>query len=340
MKSLTKGESVVIGALLASEPISERERIRRSGIPSRTFEGVRQRAYAEGWILDRYVPDPVRIGRPEVTFVVAQPFLEHFKEVEENWRNDSDGVVVWKWQETLLGVFMSEPGGAKLRRRDLPAEYFRRNFEVVADARMPHVPVYFDFEGAWSRIAELDGVPGYPHTLPAKGHEGSAPTVAAKSELLRVAELVDRPFRASGDSRPNRMSRFFLSPRARRLLATRAVVHRVFLDVTRVPPYKDHAIEKVALVQGELRQPGSAATLYRTLLTIRVLPFLFVTDGSKVLIGALSPAPCIVSQSGPVPSVSGILEHYLSSIEIVREPVSSLLVPVNHRYDRLLPYVK
>jgi hypothetical protein len=113
------------------------------------------------------------------------------------------------------------------------------------------------------------------------------------------------------------------------------IERRVFLDLAKIPPCHDRVIERLAFIQGEFLSGSSPAALFRRLATIRVLPFLFATDGSRVLLGTLSPAPPTPTKADMKPAVLANLQRFLRSIDIVRERVASLSVVVNHRYDRL-----
>jgi hypothetical protein len=336
MKALTRNEATVVRSLLASEPVSERERIRRSGIPSRTFQGARQRAYADGWVFDRYLPDPVSIAKPYVTFVLGQPFAERYREVTDRWKNDLRCVLLWNWEETLFGIFFTGENPTHLGVEQLGPETFRRVFEFTADARKPHIPVFFDFEGSWSRIWELPGTHSYPHPLPSEIWEGHSKPILSSQDRVRIADMVERPFQQGRELGPLRVSPFYLPRSQRRLFEKSAVEHRVFLDLAKVPSYQHRPVERIAFVQGVLHPGGSVSALFRRLLAMKVFPFLFATDESKVLLGALSPAPRGPLSSTPRPAILVGLQRHLRSIEIVRESVSTMNVLVNHRYDRLM----
>jgi hypothetical protein len=336
MRSLTKGEASVVRSLLASERVSERERIRRSGIPSRTFEGARQRAYAEGWVFDRYVPDPVRIARPNVTFSLVQPFAERLDDVVERWKNDMRNVLLWRWQETIFGVFLSSDDDSRVGSRQFGPGTLHSAFEVTADTRRPHIPVFFDFEGSWCRSWEISGTLSYPHPIPMRSLEGEPSRRLSQNDRARVAELVRRPFKRGAEPGPLRVSPFYFPRSQRRLLETETVERRVFLDIAKVPAPQARPFERVAFVQGTFLPGCTAPPLFRRLVAMNVFPFLFATDGSRVLLGTLSSSPGSESGNGPRPAILVGLQRHLRSIEIVRESIPSLTVLVNHRYDRLV----
>lgn len=334
MRLLTDGEASAIRFLLASQEVSERERVFRSGVPSRTFERARRRAYSEGWVVDRYVPSPARIGKPCVSFVLSQPFADRLREVEDRWKRDRACVLLWRWEETLFGVFVADESAAVAHGGSQDREAFRRTFEVTSDTRQPEVPVFFDFEGAWARFTGLGGLQGYPHSLPAHGPSVPPPPVA-EVERSRMAELVQRPLRRGATEGPLRVSPFFLPRSHQRLLRRGVVERRVFLNLGRIPPYQGRSIEQVAFVHGELLDGVSSLGLFRRLIAMRVLPFLFATASTKVIIGALSPVPSAQDSSQARPATLANLQRFLKSIEIVRGRVPSLEVVIDHRYDRL-----
>jgi hypothetical protein len=337
MKALTAGEATVVRSLLASERISERERIRNSGVPPRTFEGIRQRAYTEGWVFERYVPDPSLVRKLSVTFAIVQPFMEHREEVKDAWKNDERCVLLWRWPETLFGVFISEKPLSEFTSRDISQVTFSQSFELHTDTREPQVPVYFDFEGSWSRLANLPGALAYPHPLPLMLTDAQSLVSYPVSESDRrgLADLVRRPILREGSAGPLRVSPFFLPRYLQRLLGSGAIERRVFLDLKKIPPCRETSIEAVAFVRAELLPDASPSSLFRRLASIRVLPFLFATDGLKILLGALSPAPPAQLGERLRPAVLTNLQRFLRSIEITRERVGSLEVVVSHRYDRL-----
>src|ERR1700686_937500 len=118
MRSLTEAEARVIAHMLASSPGQERERLRQLQLPRSTFHAVRRRAYAEGWLHDRYVPDPARFGFPRVTFVVARPFADREDELAQSWDRSPGNVLTWASAQVTFGVFFheSESAGTRLTK--------------------------------------------------------------------------------------------------------------------------------------------------------------------------------------------------------------------------------
>ena len=235
----------------------------------------------------------------------------------------------------MLGVFFSacEPGPSV---EATESDRMWRRFEIVADLGRAQLPVYFDFEGVWARLVGRPGVLEYPHSLPslADAGEDARPLNAAEAGRLAAFMKPAQP-RGTGPS-PFRASPFFLGRAQRRLLETGLAERRTFLDPARVPPFRERGVERLAFVYGELNAGASPAALFRRLAAMKVLPFLFATDGRRVLFATLSVAPP-VGQSEGRPAILANLERYLHSIEILRERVAELVVVIDHRYDRLFP---
>ncbi len=212
---------------------------------------------------------------------------------------------------------------------------FRSEFHITVDVRGGGLPVYFDFEASWSRFSELSGTMAYPRGL-AASIDDAATTAFSNRERERIRELVERPFRDGGATGPLRVSPFFLSRAQRNLLEEGVVERRVLLDTTKVQAFRNRRIEQVAFLHGELLPRAKPELLFRRLMAIQLTPFLFVTEGSTVLLGALSAVPPLRTGRNERPAILANLQQFLQGITIARQPLGSLRVPVDHRYDRLL----
>jgi hypothetical protein len=335
MRSLTGGEAVAIRAMLAALPVSERTRIRETGLGSRTFERIRKRAYSSRWVFDRFVPDPSRTGFGTVFFVVARPFAEHLEGMQARWSDLTSNVLLWRWPETVFGVFFSSESQTRfLEGLNLP-KGVGETFVVASPSGSPTIPVYFDFEAAWVRLTKQRGTLAYPHPLRSANMGEDASLGLQNLESERIAGLLARPFRPSAENAPLRVSPFFFPRSYQHLLETGLVERRTILDLQKVPPFQGRSIERVAFVQGELNSPGTEQALFRRLMAVRVTPFLFASDGSRILLATLSPGPSDIGSGAGRPAILRNLQHFLKDIQIVREAVHDLSVVVNHRYDRL-----
>ncbi len=341
MRSLTRAEAIVIQSLLASEEVTDREHIRRSGLPPRTFEVARKRVLDAGWVHQRYVPNPILLGRPLLSVVIAHPYAEHFRDVVRRWNQIDGNILLWRGGTSVLGVFIRSPLMPSLKQSaelGKPETFSRvRTFEI--DARDSEIPVYFDFEGSWSRVVGEPGPVRYPHSLPERNDRTAQVREASPSEL-RLMESVAR-----STMEPNiELDRtgMFRSDIGRgeilRALDNHLVTRRVFLGLESPPGYRNWELRQVAFLTGRLRQAADGQVMLQNLNShVGLTPFLFVSDGVDVLCALLSPNPESHEQpSRPKDaSVVGTLQKFLSEIHVTREPVDELAVLVDHRYDRL-----
>jgi hypothetical protein len=340
LREISRSEAIVTAELLAGQGLR-----RRGGederIPRRTRQAVRQRLLARDSIRDRYVPDPAALGRPIVTFVIAQPYADKHSESIAKWRLRPEGVDVWAFKDTSFGVFFLPglPEAATLRADLGGSETYRTVFAIDCDSRAATVPVFFDFEAAWTQITGLQGTLAYPHSLPfASVRAGNRSAILQGAErealchLLARRDAVDSP----EDSR-GWMSRLTLSSRERRLLEDGTSELRTFLDPAACSRWAGDFPDTVVFIGGGLVDGRTAPELFRSLLeTCRINPFLFATDGTGVLFGCLSTkvgdrGNRSSSQRAPVlPTI----REFLQQIVVHREPIESLTPLVDHRYDR------
>lgn len=356
-RTLSPAEVQVIRSLLASRPISERERILEAQLPPRTYHAARSRILEEGWVLDRYLPDLGLVGLPYVHFAIGQPFEEGVRGVTDRWGADPTNVLLWTSPQTIFGVFIDAsrtwngPGGLGLG----PETGLRQGAGLTVDSREFSIPVYFDFEGAIGRMAGHTSALAYPQSWFCRGSNGDGrggsahpgnpggargngfPTVP----LSAVAGIVRRPFEVlqRGES-PMRVGPHFAPRSQQRALERGWATRRLFLDPLVLPALQGHRMDRLVLARGELLAQTRPTGLYHRLLAdCHVSPFLFSTDWRSVLIGFV--APSAPREAAPTPSgrpsVSATLQSFLRKIEVYREPTASLVSTVNHRYDRLFP---
>ncbi|HYK92602.1 MAG TPA: hypothetical protein VEY07_00980 [Thermoplasmata archaeon] len=345
MRALTEAEGRVIAVLLGGVGLSERDRLRRIRIPRSTYHAARKRAYEEHWLEDRYVPDPSRFGMPLVTFAVVRPYLDHHRELVDAWTSALPNVLTWSSPQLVLGVFF-HADRPKLTRdigRLLPEGWSRWSYLVSVDVRTPSVPVYFDYEGLWSHLSGLPGTSTYPNGLGGAGPIDEDSPPLTDHQRWAAGEIIHRPFLAETEGRPGHLIGPLGLPFSQlRLLRLGWVVHRVLLDPGRVPPFRGRSADQVTLIMGELREGQRPELLFQTLTReCRVFPFLFVTDGHRLLLGALGRNPSAPPPE-PLPGearrpVLATLQEALQGIEIIEEPAATFRAIVDHRYDRLFP---
>lgn len=332
MKSLSDAEARVVRALLADSPGSERARVRDAGVPRTTFQAIRQRAYVHGWLKECYLPRPDLFGVDRVRFLLVQPFSEAWDRSVRLLRAERGTVLLWATPETLLAVIFERGHEYREERLVIPSTS-GRYWSVSTGPDGAGVVSYFDFEGAWSAAtcgaATVRYPRGFPDLRPSARPLSERDRRAVRTLLLRPnVQYYEAPhFPRLRSSRP--------SHDEVRLLASGWLAHRVVPNLGEIPQHHGHRAERVVFVTGALSPHRSAREFFSSLVTcVRVHPFLFVYDGTRVLFATLSPAPASLAEGRE--SIADVLRQHLIKIEVVREPISSLSAVVDHRYDRLL----
>ena len=346
MRALTDSEARVIAVMLAARPDRERERLHQVEIPRSTYHAVRRRAYEEGWLRDRYIPHPVPLGRPFVTFLLARPYADRLAEFTRSVTEDDGNVLLWTGAQTAIAAFLHrKPGeGARIGARVEKDRSSAPPLTITVPGDGPTIPVYFDFEGLWCHLAGLAGTLAYPHGLggslggAADGEETSlAPLTSHQQWAIR--ELLRRPFAAADQGRGGHLvGPFGLPFSQRRMLAKGWVTHRAFLEPARLPAYQGRSADQVVLISGSPRPGARPEVLFSTLTRdCRVFPFLFVVGADRWLLGALGGGGPAVGPDAERRAVLPTLREALEGIEILQEAATNFTSPVDHRYERLLP---
>jgi hypothetical protein len=305
---------------------------------------VRRRAYEELWLRDRYIPHPVPLGVPYVTFLVARPFADRFEEFTKTVALDVGNVVLWTGHQVLVAIFFHAKAadGRTWETRVAQEKFGTATTLITVRADGPTVPVYFDFEGLWCNLAGIPGTLAYPHglggALPGPEPEGEAP-VLTSHRAWAVEELLHRPFTGTEAGKgPHLVGPLGLPFAQRRMLARGWVDHRTLLDPAPLPAYQGKSPDEVVLITGVPRSGARPEELFASLTReCRVFPFLLVVGSTRWLLGALgasTPPPPDVSF--PRRPVLATLREYLEGIEIVQEAAAHFSPRVDHRYDRLL----
>lgn len=348
MRALTDSEARVIAVLLAARPDRERERLHQIGLPRSTYHAVRRRAYEEGWLRDRYIPNPVALGRPFVTFLLARPYADRLSEFSATVTADDGNAVLWSGSQLAVAVFFhgKSTDGKRLVEQVGKARSAATPIVITVSADGPTVPVYFDFEGLWCHLAGLEGTLAYPHGLGGAAPEDPSaeepePVVLTPHQTWAMRELLLRPFAASEQGRGGHLvGPFGLPFSQRRMLAKGWITHRTLLEPARLPSFQGRAADQVVLLSGTPRAGARPEELFSTLTQdCRVFPFLFVVGTDRWLLGALGAGG---PPSGPASErrpVLPTLRESLEGIEILQEPASGFSSPVDHRYEPLLPAV-
>ncbi len=343
MRALTEAEARVVGALLGSALVTERARLKRAGVPRSTYHAARRRAYDEGWLRDRYVPNPVEFGLPFGSFSLARPFAERLGAFLAS--SERDPSVVFQASSPQLAVTIGFHPSETAARSAVDAMTSGGlagwSSSVVADLRGPAVPVYFDYEGPFDHLGEVVGAEGYPQGLggtPAEGAPGPE-VFAVRRKSWGATSLVRRPFGTGADERPaHRVGPVSLPWGQRRLLNQGWFAHRVLLDPALLPPFRGRSAPVVVFLSGTLRSGGRPEELFAALTReAQVFPFLFATGDGRVILGALGQAPGPAEVPPGRASVMGVLRQRVEGIEILQESGQLLRAQIDHRYDRLFP---
>lgn len=349
MRALTDSEARVIAVLLAARPDRERERLHQVSIPRSTYHAVRRRAYEAGWLRDRYVPHPVPLGRPYVTFLVARPYADRFAEFTQAVSADEGNVVLWNGAQLALAVFFHrKPGdGKRVSDRLEKDRASAPPLTITVRADGPTVPVYFDFEGLWCHLAGLEGTLAYPHGLggreePVGSEEDAEVAPLTPHQQWAMGELLRRPFTATEQGKGGHLvGPFGLPFSQRRMLARGWITHRTLLEPSRLSPYQGRSADQVVLVSGTPKPGARPEELFSTLTRdCRVFPFLFVVGGERWLLGALGSGGAAAQPDPGRRAVLPTLRDALEGIEILQEVATGFSTPVDHRYDSLLPAVR
>jgi hypothetical protein len=342
VRSLTEPEARVLASMLGNGSATERDRLRSLDIPRSTYHAIRRRAYAEGWLRDRYVPAPSAVGRPYVTFALARPFADRIQDSAQAWRSRPGNVLLWTGPLLSLGVFFdSSPSDDEATRaRVADGTSSSWSFALTCDSREPTVPVYFDFEGAWNHLSHGPGTVGYPRGLLSlePDRPGGPARPIGRRDQWAIGQLLARPFVASEQGRPGHLLGPLGLPWAqRRVIETGRVGHRVLADPARIPPFRGQLADRVVFVTGSLVEGASPRALFEELSTVcRVFPFLYATDGARLLVGALGSGAPQTRAGEERTSVIATFRRAIREIDILEQSVSELTVVVDHRYDRLV----
>jgi hypothetical protein len=339
-RELTPAEVSVISSLLAAEPANQRDRILASGLSPRTYEVARRRVFDAGWIHERFVPDPLAWGFSTLQLLLEQP-RPGTEDASVTRLLAAPGVfLIWQGAGVVFSASFhkadSETGLGGPSSSSAGSDAIWR---LSLDLKGPSVPVYFDFEGAWSRVVGAAGPRIYPRPLPRWSGGGAAEEELPTPRLRRDAEaLIRRPFaQRGGPLNGKHLGSIVGLGAGRGALASGLVERRCFPDLGRLPGYQGWSLRSVGFQWGKVKAGHGPEALYQELLQEGgMTPFLFATDRRSVLIGALSPAPQL-TLARDHRRISEILVSRLESSRFVSAPVSSLSSPVNHRYDRLLP---
>jgi len=336
MRRLTRVEVAVVRDLLAGPGASVSDRMRELGIPRRTYQTARRRVRLRGWVQERWLPEPVRLGFGRVSFALAHPYLESGADLVAAWRTVPGIVCLWSTPETVFAVRF-ESGEAPLERWPCTdATKVRELFVLPVDLAARTVPIFFDFEGAWDRLTGSGLSRDYPRALP---RCGSGPPATADAARLRRGQLGDllEPTVSDADD-DGFLGQALVRRRRERARRSGWLERRAFLDPTAVQTSSEELVERFAFVHALLR-PEADPTLLLQELRIRsgIAPFLYASDGKALLLGVLSTSSLPPRSDGvPRETPLEILRRSATGIVTVREPARGLERPIDYRFERLV----
>ncbi len=340
---LSENDVRVVSSLLGSTLGSGEDRMRDSGLARSSYRISKRRLYEAGVVEDRYLPRPGLVGTRWVTFLLSRPFADRVGEVAGSLLSNPRSVVVLSGTHMVFSTLYHSSAS---EREEFEQEVHDGKLGTPiallhVDGQEPDVPVYFDFEGAWSRFRGGTGTQGYPRALPRASGDRPRRRGIFGGGLGALSSLLKRPFEAEEGGRPQHLTGpDSLTRSQRRLLEEAQVEWRVLLSLTNPPRHKGGELADVLFTKGRLRPGVTASSMLNALVSEADLhPFLLAGDGTTALMGTLAgkaPQTAESSSSDPRPSVLPVVTRYLQDLEVLREPIGTLQAPLWHRYDRLL----
>lgn len=329
MRELTPAEYQVALAMFALPGASERDRIRRAGLPSSTYQVARRRILGEGWLREVVLPNPGPCGF-SVEFRLARPTLAERSRIEIEWASDTGGVLLWIGLHVAFGVFFHAESSPSASPRDAPPA-----FVVRVGRRSGSVPSYFDYSGLWARFGGGARPEGYPEGLGTRATTSDARTLAAAERFLAGSSNVREE--------PTEFARLVGRGTEGRGTDTASVLQtRTVFAPAPIPALQGRRITEVLFVRGSLRPGVSGAHLLSRLTSeCRVFPFLFAEgEGSVIFAGmgqtdARQPGRTVVRSAAA--SVSFVVGEALDPAEALIEPIDALSERIGHRYPHRIP---
>jgi hypothetical protein len=340
LRELSGAEAKIVQQVLAVQVGSERDRIDASRIPRSSYQLIRRKLFTEKWVVPRYLPNPRVLDIRKVIFRIARPYAEEVERRTRAWISDPSTVFAWRGSGNLFGVFFDLSPRASSRDDAPPSggNLGPGGWALEVELERVPVPVYFDFEGAWSQYAGLPGTISYPQSLRSThaSGTGSAPEVLTENRARLLRDLLELSTQRETDLM--RLHPYFLSRSLRYLVRAGYAGYRTFLDPHSIPPCDGRRVSGVALVHGTLKPGAAPEAVFQALVrNCRVFPFLFAANQQELLFASLvqTPPPSGSNLRGRE-NVLSTLESMMERVEVLREPVDSLEILVNHRYGDLI----
>ena len=341
MQALTKGEATVLLSLLGAQwSETERSRIRASRIPRSTYQEAKRRLYQEGYLKNRFVPDPHALGMRGIRFRVARPTVDEMASAANALVNDPHTVTLWVGQAALFVVqLVPEAQGGTTRPDSVAGAISGTVVDLTALRTLEEVPIFFDVEGAWARVAGAAGPRSYPRGIPCPpGRAGEERARLTPRTAVALRDLLARPFDASIGARDtSRVAAPFLPRNQRQVLAQGWADWRVLPSFSKTLAYDGRELRQLIIVTGELASGVDVRELAGFLVRrTGSSPFLAASDGSRAILVSFGGTGARTS-SAPSGSVLGSLRATLNNLQIVREDLATLDSRLDLRFDRLPP---
>jgi hypothetical protein len=330
-----------VAAELLAGPRGRRPDLGGERISRQTRQSIRRRLLMRDSIKDRFVPDPAALGRPIVSFALAQPFAESLAAATSSWKSEAGAVDIWAFGDCLFGVFFSSnrEDSSLLRARLFKPGKDHTEFFLNCDSRKPMVPVFFDFEAAWTQVNELHGTVAYPQALPsARPLGGVPPPTLSKADRDALCRILGR--QNSGGHAPSStglVHQLREGSRERRLHQRGLGQFRTFLDPGACCRWAGNFPEAITFVRGDLVNVKTSPELFHHLVAeCKISPFLFATDEATVLFACLARSGSMSTDlsSQPPALIPPTIQSFLRQVVVLREPLGQLSPLVDHRYDR------
>jgi hypothetical protein len=333
MRDLSDTQARVIRELLVNRPGSDRLKWAAAGVPRSTFQLVRKHAFAAGWVIRRYIPDPASIGVDRVRVEVGHPFAERRAELLSRLARRDGVVVLWDSPGIILAVSFEHTQKREGGPTD-PESGWSRRWVIESSLSSSEVLAYFDYEGAWSRWSLGEAPRAYPRGLPWPQKGSSSRTTRFRTEDL--AELVRRPISVAEDENGGPWPLAGNLPRRLQGLVNHGkAIPWTIPDLAKIPGLPERELASILLTSGRWAADCVGKQLFQELVSrSRATPFLYAYDANRVIMGLLAPAPATLTE-GRTP-IAEVLGQSLREIEVIREPITPISPVVNHRYDRLV----
>jgi hypothetical protein len=286
-------------------------------------------------VFDRYVPDFQAEGFPAARVVLAHPYLEDLHTMRESWREDPACVVLWEWPETLFALFVQNSAADAVDAARQSMSDSRRRFSLAAGLNSSGFPVFFDYEGVWSRVTGVGATLEYPRAPFIRNVERLPVTHGRTANLELLAEVCRGAEEAPPRTQGLRHGSFLVPRRERRAIRAGLVERRVFLNLSAGLLTRAGLAESVVFIRGRLAQKALPQALLHRLSRMRILPFLYATDRQKVFFATLTSRRAFRNPPSERPAVLRNLQQFLTSIEMTRGPLVSLNRLVDQRYHPL-----